>query len=225
MAGRGSGISSFGAEELTAANQTVARDSFGSESARPDGIHQLEIDGGTMNDRSLRVMASVGLGVGGALGMAGTFAPSASLRGLAWGIDGIALVMACSLLTLRFFRMGQEIVAAGFLVFAIGESLLVSGAAMDLAQSGPSFGGGVGLWAAGLALISVPRVFPMVARLLGLVAAFLFAATAYRIFAGAQITALSQPLPFFAYPVLVATFVGWIVTILRDSGAVTRPSV
>ena len=81
------------------------------------------------------------------------------------------------------------------------------------------------LWAAGLALISVPRVFPMVVRVFGLVAALLFAATACCIFAGAQITALSQPLPFFAYPVLVATFVGWIVTILRDNDAVTRPSV
>ena len=177
-----------------------------------------------MNDKSLRVLASIGLAVGGALGMAGTFAPSASLRGLAWGIDGIALVMACPLLTLRFFRMGQDIVAGGFLVFAIGESLLVSGAGMDLAQSAPSFGGGVGLWAAGLALISVPRVFPMVVRLLGLLAALLFAATACRVFAGAQIMALSQPLPFFAYPVLVATFVGWIVTIMRGGAAVTRPS-
>lgn len=151
--------------------------------------------------------------------------PRRRCGGLASGIDGIALVMACPLLTLRFFRMGQEIVAAGFLVFAIGESLLVSSAAMDLAQSAPSFGGGVGLWAAGLALISVPRVFPMVVRLLGLAAALLFAATACRIFAGAQITALSQPLPFFTYPVLVATFVGWIVTILRDRAAVARPSV
>jgi hypothetical protein len=172
-----------------------------------------------MNDKSLRVLASIGLGVGGALGMAGTFAPSASLRGLAWGIDGIALVMACPLLTLRFFRMGQEIVVARFLVFAIGESLLVSGAAMDLAQSAPSFGGGVGLWAAGLALISVPRVFPMVVRLHGL------AAAACRIFAGAQITALSQPLPFVAYPALVATFVGWIVTLLKNGAAVAAPSV
>jgi hypothetical protein len=176
-----------------------------------------------MNDKSLRVLASIGLGVGGALGMGGTLAPSASLRGLAWGIDGIALVMACALLALRFFRMGREIVAAGFLVFAIGESLLVSGAAMDLAHSAPSFGGGVGLWAAGLALISVPRVFPMVVRLLGLLAAFLFAATACRIFAGAQIMALSQPLPFLAYPILVATFVGWIVTMLRDGATVARP--
>src|ERR1039458_4636709 len=87
----------------------------------------VDLGSGTMNDKSLRVLASIGLGVGGALGIAGTFAPSASLRGLAWGIDGIALVMACPLLTLRFFKMGQEIVAAGFLVFAIGESLLVFG--------------------------------------------------------------------------------------------------
>ena len=178
-----------------------------------------------MNDKLLRILASIGLGVGGALGMAGTFVPSDSLRGLAWGIDGIALVMACSLLTLRYFRMGQEIVAAGFLVFAIGESLLVSGAAMALAPNTPSFGGGVGLWAAGLALISVPLVFPMAVRLLGIATAILFAATAARIFAGAEITALSQPLPFFAYPVLVATFVGWIVTLLKDDIAVARPPV
>lgn len=172
-----------------------------------------------MNDKSLRVLASIGLGVGGVLGLAGTFAPSAALRGLAWGIDGIALVMACALLTLRYFRIRQEIVAAGFLVFAIGESLLVSGAAMDLTRSAPSFGGGVGLWSAGLALISVPRAFPMLVRLLGFAAALLFAATACRIFAGVQITPLSQPLPFFAYPVVVATFAGWIVTILKGDTA------
>jgi len=133
--------------------------------------------------------------------------------------------MACPLLALRFFRIGKEIVAAGFLVFAIGESLIVSGSAMELARSVPSFGGGAGLWAAGLALISVPRVFPMVVRVLGLASAALFAATACRIFAGAQITALSQPIPFFAYPILVATFVGWIVTLLKDVAAGSRPSL
>ena len=47
-----------------------------------------------MNDKPLRVLASIGLAVGGALGTTGTFAPSASPRGLAWGIDGVALVMA-----------------------------------------------------------------------------------------------------------------------------------
>jgi hypothetical protein len=118
-----------------------------------------------MNDKSLRVLASIGLGVGGALGMVGTFAPSASLRGLAWGIDGVALVMASPLLTVRFYRMGQDFVAAGFLVFAIGEGIIVSGAAMDLPASVPSFGAGAGLWAVALLLISIPRNFPIMVRL------------------------------------------------------------
>jgi hypothetical protein len=177
-----------------------------------------------MNDKSLRVLISIGLGMGGALGMAGTFAPSATLRGLAWGIDGIALVTACVLLTLRFFRAEQDIVAAGFLVFAIGESLVVSGAAMDLVASAPSFGAGVGLWAAGLMLISAPRALPIMVRLLGLGASILFAVTACRLFAGALITPLSQPLPFFAYPVLVATLVGWIVTLLKNVATIAPAS-
>jgi hypothetical protein len=41
--------------------------------------------------------------------MAGTFAPSASLRGLAWGIDGVGLVMAGAVLTLVFYRRGQDL--------------------------------------------------------------------------------------------------------------------
>src|SRR6266481_2196285 len=79
--------------------------------------------------------------------MAGTFAPSASLRGLAWGIDGVGLVMAGAVLTLAFYRKGQDLVASGFLVFAVGEGLILSGAAMDLAASVPSFGAGTSLCA------------------------------------------------------------------------------
>ena len=66
--------------------------------------------------------------------MAGTFAPSASLRGLAWGIDGLSLVTAGALLTLVFYRKGDDLVASGFLVFTVGESMILSGAAMDLPQ-------------------------------------------------------------------------------------------
>jgi hypothetical protein len=69
-----------------------------------------------MNDRQTRILASGGLATGGLLGMAGAFAPSAGLRGLAWGIDGIALVMASALLAIHFFRQGQDLVASGFLV-------------------------------------------------------------------------------------------------------------
>jgi hypothetical protein len=163
-----------------------------------------------MNDNGLRVLASVGLAVGGVFGLAGTFAPSASLRGLAWGIDGVGLVMASAVLTLVFYRRGQDLVASGFLVFAVAEGIILSGAAMDLKASVPSFGAGTSLWALALALINIPGVFPLPVRLLGLAAAVLFAATAVLIFTGHQVTPTTSPLPFYAYPVLVATLGGWI---------------
>ena len=68
--------------------------------------------------RTLKRLASIGLVLGGLFGLAGSFAPSESLRGLAWGIDGMGLVMASALLTVGYLRTGQELVAAGFLVFA-----------------------------------------------------------------------------------------------------------
>jgi hypothetical protein len=68
---------------------------------------------------------------------------------------------------------------------------------------------GGGLWAAALAMVSIPRVLPAAARILGLVASGLFAIVAWRIFSGAPLTALSTPLPFFAYPFLAATLLAW----------------
>jgi len=176
-------------------------------------------ENGTVRDNGLRVLASVGLAVGGIFGMAGTFAPSASLRGLAWGIDGVGLVMAGAVLTLVFYRKGQDLVASGFLVFAVGEGIILSGAAMDLTASVPSFGAGTSLWALALVLISIPRVFPLPVRLLGLFAAVLFAATAVPIFAGVQVLPTTSPLPFYAYPVLVATLGGWIWTLVKANSS------
>jgi hypothetical protein len=43
----------------------------------------------------------------------------------------------------------------------------------------------------------------------------LFGLVAARIFLGEQLLPTSRPLPFFAYPLVVLTFFGWIVTILK----------
>ena len=121
-----------------------------------------------------------------------------------------------------FYRKGQDLVASGFLVFAVGEGIILSGAAMDLTASVPSFGAGTSLWALALVLISIPRVFPLPVRLLGLFAAGLFAAIAVMIFAGVQvIMPTTSPLPFYAYPVLVATLGGWIWSLTTGS---SRPA-
>lgn len=155
------------------------------------------------------IIAPVCLVVGALLGLAGSFAPSASLRGLAWGIDGSALIVAAAVLAVHFLRQGSQLLAAGFLVFIAGEALVLSGVAMSLEASAPSFAAGAGLWAASLLLISAPNVMPLPVRALGGLAAMLFGATALQVFSGRSLTPLTEPLPFFAYPVFVFTLFGW----------------
>jgi hypothetical protein len=159
-------------------------------------------------------IAIAGLVAGAVGGIAGTMAGSAPLRQLLWGIDGVALVVASALLAIRYLRRGDDAVAAGFVVFAIGEGLLVSGTGAGLDASVPSFGGGVALWAAGLALISAPSTMPLWARAAGLLAAVLFTVVAVRILLGEPLLPTASPLPFFAYPVLVLSFAGWIAALL-----------
>jgi hypothetical protein len=75
----------------------------------------------------------------------------------------------------------------------------------------PPFGG------TALLLVSIPKLFALPIRFLGIVSAVLFIATAARIFWGEQLLPTSAPLPTYAYPVLVATFVGWIWTLWREA--------
>jgi hypothetical protein len=168
-----------------------------------------------VNRGALDITATAGLAIGAIFGLAGTMVPDASWRQTFWAIDGVALIVASALLTMKFARKGRDCVAAGFLVFAIGEGLLVSGTAAGLAGSVPSFGGGVALWAAALLLTSIPREFAAWARLAGGVAAILFAIVAARIFWGEPLLPTSRPLPFCAYPFVVMTFVGWIHALVK----------
>ncbi len=174
------------------------------------------------NERSVNVLTIAGLAAGAVFGLAGTLVESASLRQVFWAIDGVGLVVAGALLTVKFLKKGNDFLAAGFLVFAIGESLLVSGTAAGLPGSVPSFGGGVALWAAALMLTSIPREFDNWVRAVGIFAAALFAIVAARIFWGAQLLPTSAPLPFFAYPFLIITLIGWIWALVKEEGLLTR---
>jgi hypothetical protein len=162
--------------------------------------------------------AAVALVVGAALGVAGTFTPSVTLRGLAWGVDGTALVLASAVLCVHHLRRGHDAVAAGFLVFAVGQGLILSVPAAESAASVPTFAAGTALWAAGLALLSAPSVFPAPVRALGALGALLMAAVAVRIFAGTPLTPLASPLPFLAYPPFAAALVGLAVVHWREAG-------
>ena len=170
-----------------------------------------------MSSKRLRAVAAAALVIGALLGMAGSFAPSVELRRLAWALDGIALVIGSALLAVHHLREGDDLLAAGFLVYLAGEALMLSGTGMDLEASAPSFAAGAGLWAAGLALTSASRVLPAFVRATGTVAAILFAVTAARMFGGGALTPLSKPLPFYAYPFLAITLFGWAWAHVRSN--------
>jgi hypothetical protein len=114
----------------------------------------------------------------------------------------------------------RRVAAAGLVIGALlaGETLIVSGSAMELPASTPSFAAGAGLWAAALALVSASPVMPRFVRATGAIAAILLAGTAAWIFAGAGLTPLSEPLPFYAYPFLAITLLGWARVHWRPAG-------
>jgi hypothetical protein len=168
--------------------------------------------------RSIDVIAAVGLILGGALGLAGAMVTQQNVQAVLWGVDGAGLVTAAAMLATKHFRIGNDVVTGGFLVFAIGEgAILLSGPAAGHAGSIPAFGAGSALWGTALLLVSIPRVFAMPTRILGIVSAVLFIVTAARIFWGEPLQPTSTPLPTYAYPVLVATFVGWIWSLWRET--------
>jgi hypothetical protein len=169
-------------------------------------------------NRPINVIAAVGLILGGALGLAGAMVTQPNVQGILWAVDGAGLVMAAALLATKYFRAGNDVVAGGFLVFAIGEGvILLSGPAAGLAGSIPAFAAGSALWGTALLLVSIPNLFAVPTRILGIVSAILFIVTAARIFWGEPLQPTSAPLPTYAYPVLVATFVGWIWSLWRGT--------
>lgn len=124
-------------------------------------------------------------------------------------------MVATALQTMKYQRLGNDCVAAGFLTFLAGESLLLAGNAAGLQASVPSYVGGISLWAAALVMVSAPRTFALWMRLTALVAAVLFVVSAGMIVWGTPLLPTSSPLPAAGYPFLVATFVGWIWTLVR----------
>jgi hypothetical protein len=165
--------------------------------------------------RPLNLISVIGLSLGAVFGILGTLVSERNLQSAFWAIDGIGLVVATALLAIKFFRTGNDFLAAGFLIFSMGESVMLIGTAGTLQASASSFAAGTALWSAALLLISLSPNFATWIRAAGILAAVLFSITSASIFWGQPVLPTSSPLPFFAYPFLVLTFAGWISTLIR----------
>ncbi len=173
--------------------------------------------------KELRILAVAGLLLGATLGMAGSMVAASNVRAVCWAIDAAGVIVATVTLALAYLRAERMEVAIGFLVYAIGEAIMLTGTSMSLEASVPAFAAGTALWSVGLILVSVPREFVLLTRLTGLIAAVEFGVVSLHIFRGTPLTPISRPLPMFAYPMLVLTFFGWIWTIVRHGAEVGAP--
>jgi hypothetical protein len=166
--------------------------------------------------RTHKLLIATGLLLGAVLGLAGSFVPSDQLRAVLWTIDGVGSIIATVLLALHFFRAQQDLLAAGFLIYAIGESVMSAGNAGNLQVTLPTFAAGAALWSAGLMLTAIPAGLPLFARIAAGLASILFAITSLGTMAGTPMPPLAHPLPALAYPVLVLTLIGWVVYTVRQ---------
>ncbi|HEV8286678.1 MAG TPA: hypothetical protein VGQ09_20355 [Chitinophagaceae bacterium] len=170
-----------------------------------------------MKEKLIVLISAGGLLLGCILGMTGSIIPSATFRSVAWATGSAGIILAGALLTMYYFRKGYDIVAAGFLILSIAESVVFSSCATNADDNIPSFGAGVFLWALSIAVLSLQKIFPLFVRCTGTIAAVLFAILSIRIFTGHPLNALAKPLPFYAYPFYAATLIGWVWTLLRTN--------
>jgi hypothetical protein len=173
-----------------------------------------------MNEKTIVMAAATGLVAGCVLGMAGSLVPSAIFRSVSWAMGSGGLILASALLTVYYFRREYDVVAAGFMIYAIAETIVFSSCGIDLNNNIVSFGAGTFLWALSIGLLSLQKIFPLFVRCTGMAAAVSFAMVSVLIFTGHSVNALAKPLPFLAYPFLAATLLGWAWTLTKkDSSA------
>ena len=167
-----------------------------------------------MNEKSIVTISAAGLLVGCVLGIAGSVVPSATFRSLAWALDSGALILAGALLTMYYLRKGYTILAAGFLIFLTGETVVFSSCATNLDDNISAFGTGTFLWATSISILSTQKIFPLVIRCTGIISAALFFVVSLLIINAHPVNALTKPLPFYAYPFYAVTLAGWAWTLL-----------
>lgn len=155
-----------------------------------------------------RILIVVGLAVGDVLGLGGGFLPAGPPQNVALALSSLGIIMGSALFAAWFARRGHSIVAVGFALLALAESISLSG--LFLLASSPTFPGaytfaaGVALYAVALSLAAIPFAAHALLWLLG------------------RSPAPSGPLASIGYVLLTVATVGWMITVLRAAPSSQR---
>ncbi len=153
------------------------------------------------------------LAVGAVLGFGGNFFEQGSTQNVLYAVSALGLILASVLLAVQHLSAGHLLVAAGFVLLALGETRLLN--PTDAPGAEASFAGGVLLYAPALVMIALSKWAPLWARVTGAIAAVPFAVHGLVYLGGGDIDS-TGPLAAIGYALLTVTIIGWIVAVLRS---------
>ena len=93
----------------------------------------------TESSMSHRILIVIGLVIGAVLGFGGTFLPVGPPQNVTLALSSLGIIMGSALFAAWFASRGHSIVAVGFALLALAESINLSG--LYLLASAPTFPG------------------------------------------------------------------------------------
>lgn len=153
-----------------------------------------------------------GLIVGAVLGFSGNFVERGDTQDVMYGLSALGLIVASVLLAVEHATIGNRLAAAGFALFALGETRILN--PTDAPGAEASFAAAVLLYAPALLTIALSGWAPSWVRILGAIAAVPFAAHSLIYLGGGAIDS-TDPLAAIGYTLFTVTIVGWVLTVLR----------
>jgi hypothetical protein len=173
-------------------------------------------------EKSRAGLVGAGLISAAGFGQAGGAVEPGAAQSTFWAVSSIGLVFACLLLAITELREKNDVVATGFVLLAIGESLMWAGGCPGDPGQPSAFAAGVLLYVPALLAISAPKSdLPKSVRALGIVAAVPWLAYAMWFLGGKRPSPVG-PLAISGYIALSATCIAWAVVVLRRSWRATE---
>lgn len=167
------------------------------------------------NSSQLINITALGFALGVVFGISGSSVKDPVTQALFYEISSLGLIVATVLMTLKFNRSGKELLAAGFLVFALGEVAMNVGVAPMASEiSMGSFGAGMALYVPAFLLICLPKGMPVYVRISGALCTIPFAIAGTKIFLGHEVPSTSL-YPSIGYALLSLTFIGIIYALIK----------
>ena len=163
----------------------------------------------------INLIAAIGLAIGAFFGMSGLFFTTPTVQLCVFVISGVGFTTGLALLAVKFLREQQDLLATGFLLFAIGEAISTLSAAAEEKTGTAAFAGCMLFYFVGFMFICLTPIFPLWTRITGILSALIFLTAASRFYLGFGIDT-ADTLPGLAYGLLTITIVGWIVYLLKE---------